>query len=236
MTLADADALAMLRDWTIVFDLDGTLVESAPDLMGALNHVLGREGLPAADLADVRQMIGHGAKAMIAKGLAAAGEPEDPGRVDRLWPDFLTHYEAHIAVDSHAYDGCETALDHLAAAGARLAVCTNKMQALSDRLLRELGLLQRFAAVLGSDSVPHRKPDGDHVLRTVRAAGGDPARTVMIGDSRTDEGAARHAGVPFVFVTFGYEGDPAAISADARIDHYAELLPALIGLAGQAAA
>ena len=235
MTPARPQDLDQLNDWTLVFDLDGTLVESAPDLMGALNHVLIREGLPAADLADVRQMIGHGAKAMIAKGLAAAGEPEDPDRVDRLWPDFLAHYEANIAVHSHAYEGCEAALDGLSEAGARLAVCTNKMQALSDRVLRELDLLRRFSVVLGSDSVPRRKPDGDHIARCVRATGGDMTRTIMVGDSQTDFGAARDAGVPFVFVTFGYEGEPAAITADARIDHYAELLPALVEIAGQAA-
>ncbi len=218
----------ILSGWTLVFDLDGTLVETAPDLLAALNHVLEGEGLAPVSLADIRTMIGQGAKAMIRKGLAANGVTADDGRIDALWQVFLAHYRDHIADNSAPFDGVPELLPRLRAAGARLAVCTNKTQALSERLLGTLDLTRHFDALAGADSVPRKKPDGDHIRHAILAAGGEPDRAIMIGDSRTDERAALDAGLPFLFVTFGYEPeDPARIAAAAAINTYSELFPAI---------
>lgn len=220
-----------LTGWTLVFDLDGTLVETAPDLLGALNHVLAGEGLAPVSLTEIRTMIGHGAKAMIRKGLAANGAPAGEARVEALWPAFIAHYQDHIADHSQPFPEIVGQLGAFRAAGARLAVCTNKTQALSVRLLEALGLDVAFDAVVGADRVARKKPDGGHILAAVKAAGGDPARAIMIGDSRTDERAALDAGLPFIFVTFGYE--PAALSeirADAVLTTYSDLPAALLEL------
>ncbi|HPF22998.1 MAG TPA: HAD-IA family hydrolase [Hyphomonas sp.] len=222
-----------LDGWTVVFDLDGTLVDTAPDLLNALNHVLTHAGLEAVDLQTVATMIGHGAKAMIRKGMEHQGKTPGELELEGLFARFLVYYSEHIAVGSRPFDRAPEVLDELAAAGAILAVCTNKKQDLSDQLLRELGLAPRFASIIGADSVPSKKPDGDHIVRTVRAAGGDPARAIMVGDSRTDERAARNAGLPFIFVPFGYEAESVeAIGADAVVTHYSLLAPALSRLVG----
>lgn len=221
-----------LSGWTLVFDLDGTLVDSAPDLLAALNHTLGLEGLAPVELAAIRTMIGRGAKVMIAQGLAYNGAPNEPSRVDALWPVFLDHYEANIARHTALFEGAGAALDELATLGARLAVCTNKTQALSDRLLGELGEAERFHAIVGADAAPARKPDGRHVLHAVEQAGGRADRAMMIGDSRTDERAARNAGLPFLFVPFGYESEPAErIDCDAVVADYSQMVSRILSLA-----
>jgi phosphoglycolate phosphatase len=216
--------------WTIVFDLDGTLVNTAPDLLEALNHVLIEAGLQPVGLQTIATMIGHGAKAMIIKGMAAQGVEPESHRMDGLFNQFLAYYEANIAVGSRPFENTIAALDALAAAGARLAVCTNKRQSSTDRLLEALGLSDRFAAIVGADSVPDRKPHGDHILLTVDRAGGDRSRAIMVGDSRTDERAARNAGLPFIFVPFGYETETQEeIDADAVVSNYSDLVPVLLG-------
>ncbi|MEM7766614.1 MAG: HAD-IA family hydrolase [Pseudomonadota bacterium] len=220
-----------LSGWTIVFDLDGTLVETAPDLLGALNHVLAYEALAPVSLPAIRTMIGHGAKAMIREGLRQNGVAVTEATVERLWPLFIDYYHSHIADFSQPFDGVVDVLSDLQADGAILAVCTNKTQALSDRLLAALDLISGFQAVVGADSVPNKKPDGDHILRTVTQAGGIPSRAIMVGDSRTDERAALDAGLPFMFVTFGYEpAPPGEIEAAATINHFSEFWSALSGL------
>lgn len=222
-----------LDGWTVVFDLDGTLVDTAPDLLGGLNHVLEHAGLEPVSLDLVANMIGHGARAMIDKGLRYRGIEPDDHLLQTYFDRFIVYYSQHIAVGSRPFDRAEAVLDELSAAGALLAVCTNKTQLLTDRLLGELGLTPRFAAILGADSVPSKKPDGDHIVRTVQAAGGDPARAIMVGDSRTDERAARNAGLPFVFVPFGYEAESVeAIGADAVVTHYTQLPLAISRLIG----
>lgn len=208
-----------------MFDLDGTLVESAPDLLNALNHVVEPLGLEPVTLPSIRTMIGQGAKAMILAALEKNGR--DPLSVDleALWSSFLAHYRENIAVDSYVFDGVETALAALRQEGARLAVCTNKTQALSDQLLVALGLDDFFDSVVGSDSVPAKKPDGGHIIQTVREAGGSADRAVMVGDSRTDEKAALNAGLPFIFVPFGYEVAPVdQITKVSVVHHYSELV------------
>ena len=209
---------------TIVFDLDGTLVDTAPDLVGALNVLLAREGLPTLPLAEVRVMIGQGARALITRGFAAAGAPLDEARLSALFGDFIVHYRAHIADESRPFPGIVDALDVLAGAGAGLAVCTNKPTDLSVALLDALGLSHRFAAVIGADATPAQKPAAAHLVTAIERAGGRVERAVMVGDSASDAGAARAAGVPLVLVSFGYTDIPAReLGADVLIDHFAEL-------------
>lgn len=221
----------VLSGWTIVFDLDGTLVESAPDLLNALNHTIAPLGLAPVDLTSIRTMIGHGAKAMIRTALEQNGRDPALENVDALWGTFLAHYQGNIAVDSHAFDGVETALQIVKGEGAILSVCTNKTQVLSDQLLVALGLGQWFESVVGADSVPAKKPDGGHILEAIARAGGQRDRAIMIGDSRTDEKAAQNAGLPFIFVPFGYEAAPAEhISKAAVLHHYSDLLDCVLAV------
>lgn len=210
---------------TIVFDLDGTLVDTAPDLAAAMNHVLASFGRAAVDEAAVRDMVGHGARRTIERGLALTGGGTD-AMVEAGLPLFLEHYGANIAARSRPFDGVEPALDALAAAGVSLAICTNKPQRLAAALVDALGWGGRFAANLGGDSLPVRKPDAAHVLGTVAAAGGDPRDALFVGDSIVDVMAARAAELPVIAVSFGYSDRPVeALGADAVIDHYDELLP-----------
>ena len=216
---------------TVVFDLDGTLVDTAPDLCAAVNHalgVLGRRGVPASDM---RHMVGHGARKLLERGLAATGAMT-PELVEAGMAPFLDHYAAHIADGSRPFAGVEAALDALAAAGCTLAICTNKPVALSSALVAALGWTSRFAANLGFDSVPRAKPDPGHLLATIAAAGGQTQSAVFVGDSITDTDTARVAGIPVIAVSFGFSDRPVAeLGADLVIDDYAALLPALRRLA-----
>ena len=212
---------------TIIFDLDGTLVDTGPDLTAALNHALATLGRAPMSEASVRELIGHGARKLLERGLAQTGgmtaELVEAGVVP-----FLRFYSANICVGSRPFPGVEVALDALAAAGCRLAVCTNKPQALSDQLIAALGWSGRFACVIGSDSVPDKKPHPGHVLATIAGAGGQVADSAYVGDSSTDVDAAKAAGVPVIAVSFGFPDRPAhSLGADAVIDHYDELITAL---------
>jgi phosphoglycolate phosphatase len=223
--------------WTIAFDLDGTLVDTAPDLLGALNHVLGEAGLAPVDLPTIATLIGNGARAMMEKGFGVQGVTLPAAEMDAAFDRFIAYYVDNIAVGSRPFDGCPEALDALLDAGATLCVCTNKRQGLSEQLLSELGLDGRFAAVVGADRATNRKPHQDHVFEAIAAAGGKPERALFAGDSRTDERAARNAGLPFLFVTFGYEAEAIEdIAPDSVIGHYSELVPALSVLRDQAIA
>jgi phosphoglycolate phosphatase len=209
---------------TIVFDLDGTLVDTAPDLINALNHVLTREGLSPLPLASARNMIGAGARKLIERGLEAEGRAVDVEEMNRLTAAFIDYYGENIAVESRPFEGLEAALDTLAARGCRLAVCTNKLEWLSNRLLDELGLSTRFAAICGADTFGVAKPDPTILRQTILTAGGDIARAVMVGDAGTDVGAARRAGVPVIGCTFGYTDVPIAeLKPDGLIDHMKDL-------------
>ena len=229
--------MGSFEGWTVAFDLDGTLVDTAPDLLGALNHVLSDAGLAPVDLPTVATLIGNGARAMMERGFGVHGVTLPAPDMDAAFDRFISYYIENIAVGSRPFDGCVPALDALLDAGATLCVCTNKRQDLSERLIGELGLTSRFAAILGADRATNRKPHQDHVFEAVRAAGGTPARALFVGDSRTDERAARNAGLPFLFVTFGYEAETVEnLAPDAVIGHYSELLPALSVLRDQAVA
>lgn len=212
----------------VVFDLDGTLADTAPDLAASLNHALARLGRGPIGAEAVRSMIGHGAHALLRRGLAATGEASE-ALVREGLPIFLDHYSANICNGTKAYPELDAALEALSAKGLALAVCTNKLEALSRRLLEALGLSGTFAAIVGGDTLPTRKPDPAMLREAIARAGG--GRAAYVGDSITDADTARAAGVPFVAVSFGFSDRPAeALGADAVIDNYAELLPTLARL------
>jgi phosphoglycolate phosphatase len=226
-------AVAVMVAATIVFDLDGTLVDTAPDLIATLNLILSREDLPAVPLDTARPMIGGGARFLIERGLAAAGRSMTREEVDRLVHDFIAYYAEHIADHSRPFPGTEAALDMLAAQGCRLTVCTNKLEWLSVRLLQTLGLGWRFAAICGADTFGVSKPNPVILHKTIIQAGGDPDRAVMVGDSRTDILTARAAGVPVVAVDFGYTETPVSeLNPDRVINHFEKLPAALSELIG----
>ncbi|MEZ5839446.1 MAG: phosphoglycolate phosphatase [Hyphomicrobiales bacterium] len=211
-----------------VFDLDGTLIETAGDLMATLNHILAAEGLRTVALAEAREMIGDGAKAMLQKGFKANDTALDGERLERLFADFLTHYSANIANESFAFPGVVDLLDRLDAAGILAAVCTNKPEAMSKQLLAELGLAERFAIIAGPETFGARKPDPRHLTETIRAVGGAPESAVMIGDSRNDIDAARGAGVPVIVVDFGYTTVPVdQLGPDRIVSHFDEIWAAI---------
>src|ERR1700738_1742833 len=216
---------------TVVFDLDGTLVDTAPDLINALNFVLDREGLPPVPLHSARNMIGAGARRLIERGLELEGRSAGPEDITRLTSDFIDYYSAHIADVSRPFEGLEGALDDLSARGYRLAVCTNKLEWLSKLLLDRLGLSARFAAICGADTFGVSKPDPAILRETAARAGGQLSSTVMVGDAGPDVGVARRAGVPVIGVGFGYTDIPIAeLKPDRLIDHMRELPPAVAGL------
>lgn len=193
-----------LEKVTVVFDLDGTLVDTAPDLLSALNHTLEKFDFVSVPAEAAYSLIGHGAKAMIRAGLLHQEAEIDEFQIEVMFDVFLEHYIQNIAVASRPFPGCVAALERLAAAGAKLAVCTNKRQNLAEALLEALDLSQHFAAIVGADSVPSPKPDGGHIRETLSRAGHKAGTAIMIGDSETDEKAARDAELPFVFVPMGY--------------------------------
>ena len=217
-----------LTDATIVFDLDGTLVDTAPDLAAATNHALGLAGLAPIPVAQLHPFIGHGSKAMIDAGLRFHGQTIGESELTRLHDQFLVFYADNVAVASRPFEGILEVLDELAAAGARLAVCTNKVEHLSKALLRTLGLDWRFAEIAGRDTFDVFKPAPGHLIRTVEMAGGRADRAVMVGDSEVDIATAAAANIPSIAVTFGYTTRPVReLGPGAVIDHYREFMPAL---------
>jgi len=216
----------------IVFDLDGTLVETAPDLIGALNYVLDREGLRPVPFASARNMIGAGARKLIERGLEVEGRAVTTAELNRLTTDFVDYYAEHIADGSRPFDGLEAALDRLDAQGHRLAVCTNKLEWLSKLLLDRLGLSPRFAAICGADTFGVAKPDPMFLRETVARAGGQLPGAIMVGDAGTDVGVARRAQVPVIGVDFGYTDVPMAeLRPDRLISHMRDLPDAVASLA-----
>ncbi|MET0667147.1 MAG: HAD-IA family hydrolase [Methyloceanibacter sp.] len=212
----------MLKDATIVFDLDGTLVDSAPDLTNGLNDALIRRGHAPVAAEVIRGAVGRGARVMIETALGMAGIEDD---VDQMLAEFLTHYEANIAAESRPFPGAADLLERLTERGARLAVCTNKRESLSRKLLQELRLSTHFAAIAGRDTFPVSKPDPGHLTGTIALAAGNPSRALMIGDSEFDFAAAWAAGVPIVLARFGYGPFPQCSNGRAApiIDQLGEL-------------
>jgi phosphoglycolate phosphatase len=222
---------------TLVFDLDGTLAETAPDLMGALNFVLVGEGVAPLPVEAARRLLGSGGRVLIQRGFAAVGRTLDAPTLEALFARFLAHYNAHIADGSHLFPGVIAVLDRCEVAGWPVAVCTNKLEHSSKLLLGKLGVLDRFAFVCGQDTFGVGKPDPRPLIETIRAVGGDLAHAVMIGDSRTDIETARAAGVPVVAVDFGYtDVAVATLGPDRVISHFDALYGAIESLPARAAA
>lgn len=219
----------------LVFDLDGTLADTIRDLIPVLNRVTAKVGLPAIGMENVGHIVGHGAKAMLARAFAFYGRQADEALIDSLFEDFLVDYEANIAGGTILFDGVEDALDRFASNGWRFAICTNKLERLARLLIEELGETDRFAAITGADTFAWRKPDPRHLTETVQLAGGDVARTVMVGDSSTDVKTAKAANIPVIAVDFGYTDIPVEqLGADRIISHYDELWDAVHALTGKA--
>jgi phosphoglycolate phosphatase len=222
----------------IVFDLDGTLLDTAPDLVETLNVVFAREGLAPLPYDTARNLVGGGAKAMIARGIEAEGRVLAPAKLEQMFTDFIAYYSDHVAERSQPFPGLTEALDTLGARGHRFAVCTNKLERLSVRLLDRFKLADRFAAICGQDTFGIQKPDPEILRRTVAAAGGTMKHAIMVGDSNTDIRTARAGGIPVIAVDFGYSERPIAeFGPDQTISHFSQLpasiaaiSPALIGM------
>jgi phosphoglycolate phosphatase len=195
---------------TIVFDLDGTLVDTAEDLVATLNHVLTSDRMAPVSLETMIGMVGSGARVLIESASAAQGRALSPADLDRMLKQFLDYYDAHIADASRPYPGAVAALDRFGASGWLMAVCTNKFEAPARKLLTALGLDRHFAAITGQDTFAFRKPDPRHLTETIRVAGGQSEAAIMVGDSRTDIDTARAAAIPVVAVDYGYSPVPIA--------------------------
>lgn len=223
--------MPVLSGYTIAFDLDGTLVDTVGDIHRALNLVLAQEGLPPPALADVRNYVGLGARALIIRAFAAHGIHHEDATLDRLMALYLATNAADIAALSRPFPGVVDALTRLQALGATLCVCTNKRTDLSLQLLTALNIQDRFIAVIGGDIPANRKPHPDHYIHAIRAAGGDPARSAMVGDSVYDVQSAKAAGAPVAVYAFGYtDTAPERLGADAVITHFTDLPDLLIRL------
>ncbi|MGN7293547.1 HAD family hydrolase [Rhizobium sp. SAFR-030] len=188
----------------VVFDLDGTMIDTAPDLIDSLNHAIAARGLAPTTFEDLTHLVGQGARVMIRRAFDLRGEPLDEADVEPLLERFLSHYQDHMPGQSRSYDGLLDCFDRLETAGMQLAVCTNKVEQLTLPLLDALGLTHRFAAITCGDTFSVRKPDARHLFGTIERAGGDAATSLMVGDSINDIMAARNAGIASIAVTFGY--------------------------------
>lgn len=216
---------------TLVLDLDGTLVDTAADLTATLNDVLAGESLDPVPFDAARAMVGHGARAMLSNALNAAGISPEPERLDNLVAAFLDIYAGRIAETSRPFPGAVEALDRFAADGWLLAVCTNKFERHSRLLLAALGIAGRFPVIAGQDTYGVRKPDPRHLLETIRDAGGDAGRAVMVGDSEVDIQTAHAARIPVVAVDFGYSRIPVIeLGPDRVISHFDDLYPVATAL------
>jgi phosphoglycolate phosphatase len=213
---------------TIVFDLDGTLVDTADDLVTTLNAVLVAEGMVPVSRDRLIGMVGSGARVLLEAAFAAEGRALTPAKLDALLAQYMAIYDQHIADASRPYAGAEAMLAEFTAGGWRLAVCTNKYEAPARKLLTILGLADRFAAITGQDTFGFRKPDPRHLTETIRRAGGDPADALMVGDSATDIDTAKAAGIPVVAVSFGYSPVPVAQLGPTRVVGSLSELPAAV--------
>jgi phosphoglycolate phosphatase len=218
---------------TVVYDLDGTLADTAGDLMGALNAVLNRHGLAPLPVANAKSLLGAGGRALIERSFLASGRELAPMTLEVLFGDFLAHYNAHIADQTRLYPGVEAALAGFERAGWRQAICTNKIEASARLLMEKLGIADRFAFICGQDTFGVGKPDPKPLVATIAAVGGLSVRALMVGDSATDIETARAAGLPVIAVDFGYSSVPVdELGPDRVISHFDELVAAATALLG----
>jgi phosphoglycolate phosphatase len=215
----------------VIFDLDGTLADTAGDLMAALNVVLEGDGIAPLPVDQARTLLGAGGRALIERGFAVSGRSLDKVRLEELFRDFLSDYESHIAARSALFPGVVDALDRLEAKGYAFAVCTNKLERASVMLLDALGVTGRFRAICGQDTFAFFKPDARTLPAVIERVGGDRRRSVMVGDSITDIAAAKNAAIPVVAVDFGYTDKPVAeLGPDRIISHFDALEQAIESL------
>ncbi|MEN3930467.1 HAD-IA family hydrolase [Microvirga sp. W0021] len=207
-----------------VFDLDGTLADTAPDLISTLNVILAKENLPALPLEGAKELIGAGARALIERGFQRSGTSISEDRLEVLFQEFVAEYNNRLCVDSKLFPGVPEALDKLSSEGILLAVCTNKFEDQSLKLLELLGILDRFTFISGRDTFPFFKPDPRHLTETIAKAGADPRLAVMVGDSNTDITTAKRAEIPVIGVPFGYTDTPVdQLNPDLVVTHYNDL-------------
>jgi phosphoglycolate phosphatase len=210
----------------LIFDLDGTLVDTAPDLHAATNHVLATLKRRAISLEEVRAFVGHGARALIARGCEATGDPVDPRALETLYQEFVIYYAANIAHNSKPYPGLLALLDRCQAAGFAMGVCTNKLESLSVNLLQALDMGKYFGAVVGPDTIGVAKPDPRPYHETLSRLGKAAAQSIMFGDSETDIRTGQNANVPVIAVSFGYTpSHVSTFSPTHVIDHFDEAWP-----------
>ncbi len=230
-------SISGLAGATVIFDLDGTMIHTAPDLVRATNHAMAQSGLPHAPSEVITPAVSGGARAMIMAALHSAGKTPDQVELETLLKAFMAFYTANIAEESHPFPGLIDALDFFAAARVFMGVCTNKRHANAMLLLETLQLDGYFGAIVGADVLEVRKPHPDHLLETIRRSGGNPARAVMVGDSRPDIEAARAAGVPAIAVPHGYSPEPVeSLAPDHIIKDLSELPGVVMGILGEGGA
>jgi phosphoglycolate phosphatase len=213
----------------IVFDLDGTLLDTSVDLVDSLNHTIATIGLVPVTYDDLTSLVGQGARVMIERAGRMQDRPVSQEELPSLVERFVDHYIANMPGHTRPYPGLVAAMDRLKADGYALAVCTNKMEGLATTLLQKLELTHYFDAIIGGDTFEYRKPDARHLTGTIERAGGDVSRAVMIGDSINDIAVAKNAGVPVIAVPFGFSDVPvASLDPDAVIAHFDELTGELV--------
>jgi len=231
LTLASENAGQALSEnkALVVFDLDGTLLDTHVDLVESLNYTIAALDLAPVSYDDLTHLVGQGARVMIERACKLQGHPLTSEEVPPLVERFVAHYNANMPGHTEPYPGLVAAMDRLKASGYTLAVCTNKLEGLAVSLLEKLGLTHYFDAITGGDTFEHRKPDARHLTGTIERAGGDVARAVMIGDSINDIAVAKNAGVPSIAVPFGYSDVPlSSLDPDVIITHFDELTPELV--------
>jgi phosphoglycolate phosphatase len=216
---------------TLLFDLDGTLADTAGDLCETMNVILTRHGRARVPETRVRHLVGGGARLLLERGFAETGAPASEALLDQTFEEFIAYYSDHIADHTLLWPGVKSVLDRLQAADVALAVCTNKVERLSRQLLERLGIEGYFPVVIGGDTLAVKKPDPEHLFEAVRLLGGDRRTTIMVGDSETDIDAAKNAKMPSICVSFGYTRQPVTeLGADIIIDHFDEFPRALATL------
>jgi len=212
----------------VIFDLDGTLVDSARDLSAALNHVLKQASRPEIALSEVRHMVGDGARALIIKGFSETGHLPEATEIDIIQDEFLNYYSDHITDQTIIFPGALRVIETLANMKIPLGLCTNKAIKLTKKIMAEFDLTDYFSTIVGGDSFDYRKPDPRHLISTLEIMKADPQRAVMVGDSRNDIMAAQRAGIHVIGVSFGYSKTPIAeLNPDMVIDHYDDFLNSL---------
>ena len=208
----------------IIFDLDGTLANTAPDLLGTLNKIIQPYNLSKMGMCEFGQIIGHGAKAMIKRAFELNEKPLEDETLELLFKEFLAHYSANIANETTLYEGVLDAMDELKKHGFEFALCTNKTESMARLLLKELGVTNRFKSITGGDTFEFKKPDARHLIKTAQLARHEISKAIMIGDSATDINAAINAKIPSVAVTFGYSDAPIeTLGATETISHFKNL-------------